>query len=732
MGEGPEQQRASEVLAAARALHRSASAVLADHRSAVDDVRAALAPLQDELVSAELRRIPLERLREVTEGRLRLNALRDAGHGTVDDVLTAGRHGVKQAPGVGAHTADQAVAAARRLAEAVRETVSVRFDVDRREERAGRLLAALHRLVDAGPEAREAVEGARRTAARLRPLLDEAAPAGRRVRRLLLGPRRRARVRAATAELTTALAEADRAALPAAFAQTSADLLRPTASPLAAWVDFEARSAEYHTLLDEIAGAAPEEAAAEGHLPQELVARVRAQPLHTTHLRLALRGYQEFGARFALVQRRVIIGDEMGLGKTVEAIAVLAHLAAQGRARFLVACPASVLVGWVREVRTRSTLRAVPLHGPGRHDAFAEWQESGGVAVTTFDGLRALDAGVADALVVDEAHYVKNPQAQRSQAVAEWASAAGWVLFLTGTPMENRVAEFRNLLAQLGSPRVPAPTAGDGLAGSRRFRRAVAGAYLRRNQEDVLGELPPLVHTDEWEEPAPDEYEVYRAAVEEGNFMAMRRAAYAAPDSAKLRRLVELVAEAEQNGRRAVVFSYFHEVLSRVREALEREGSEVFGPLTGAVPPAARQRLVDDFSATDGPAVLLAQIQAGGVGLNLQAASVVLLCEPQLKPTAEEQAVARARRMGQTRPVHVHRLLATSGVDLRIVELLRRKSRLFDAYARRSDLADAAPDAVDVSDAETARRIVEDEQTRLARESDGAAEADDAAVWRGE
>lgn len=123
---------------------------------------------------------------------------------------------------------------------------------------------------------------------------------------------------------------------------------------------------------------------------------------------------------------------------------------------------------------------------------------------------------------------------------------------------------------------------------------------------------------------------------------------------------------------------------------------------------------MDAFSAVEGHAVLLSQIQAGGTGLNMQAASVVILCEPQIKPTLEHQAVARAHRMGQVRTVQVHRLLATDSVDQRLVELLARKDRLFDAYARRSDLAETTPDAVDVSDAELARRIVEEEQQRLA------------------
>lgn len=98
----------------------------------------------------------------------------------------------------------------------------------------------------------------------------------------------------------------------------------------------------------------------------------------------------------------------------------------------------------------------------------------------------------------------------------------------------------------------------------------------------------------------------------------------------------------------------------------------------------------------------------------MQSASVVIICEPQIKPTMEHQAVARAHRMGQIRTVQVHRLLAADSVDERMLDILARKERLFDLYARRSDVAETTPDAVDVSDGALARRIVEEEQLRLA------------------
>ncbi|MDQ0792726.1 DEAD/DEAH box helicase [Streptomyces sp. B1I3] len=711
-----------ELLDDARRLADAAGAVLADHAHAVEAVHSTLAPLLDSLVGRELAGIPAGRLGDVTEGRLLLGALEQAGYTTVGRVHAAGRYELRQIPGVGARTADQALAAARQIAHAVRDTVAVRLDVheaDAAEGATTALVVALHRLAGAGDDARRAATAARRLAAELEPLLAAAVPAASRLRLLLAGRAARARAREAVASVRAVLDEAVACELPLLFGQVSVDLLRSPASPAEAWVDFELRSAEYYGLLAELSGTGPGRDAAEGFLPAGIADRVRGLRLDDTRLRVSLRGYQSFGARFALAQKRVILGDEMGLGKTVQAIAALAHLAAHGESHFLVVCPASVLINWRREIRARSTLRAVPVHGAERRDAFEEWRATGGVAVATFDALHGLPDGPGCGIrpgmvVVDEAHFVKNPATRRARAVAGWTGHTERVLFLTGTPMENRVEEFRSLVRQLRPELAPAVTATHGVAGSHAFRRAVAPAYLRRNQDDVLAELPALVPADEWQEFSAADLEAYREAVHSGHFMRMRRAAYARPaTSAKLHRLRELVAEAEAGGHKVVVFSYFRDVLQTVRDAL---GHQVFGPVSGSVPAPRRQKLVDAFGAADGHAVLLGQTQAGGVGLNIQAASVVILCEPQIKPTMERQAVARVHRMGQIRPVRVHRLLAADSVDQRMLDILARKDRLFDAYARRSDVAEATPDAVDVSDGALARRIVEEEQRRLAAE----------------
>ncbi|MGW5416462.1 DEAD/DEAH box helicase [Actinomadura geliboluensis] len=703
---------AKDVLRDGSALLGAARDLIADHRRAVADVHAALAPLRAEAAKGQLREIPLARLKDVTDGRLRLGPLEEAGFGSVADVLEATPYRLQLLPGIGPQTAQQLHAAAGSLAEAAERSVSVRIDVDRRDEAMAPVVVALHRLVGAGPELPRARAAADGLDERLGPLVHDARPAGSWWRRAFARPAKRERAREAVGELAAALREAQGARL--LISQASVDLLRPHVSPDEAWIDFELRASDYQTLLAELAAAGPEREAAEGFLPDDLAARVKAQPLDDAHRRVALRGYQAFGARFALAQRRVILGDEMGLGKTVQAIAAIAHLRAEGATHFLVASPASVLINWVREIERRSALAAHPLHGGGRAAALEAWVAGGGIAVTTLATLHGLDVpdGVRLGMfVVDEAHYAKNHETRRARAVAAWCARTERVLFLTGTPMENRVEEFRSLVAHLRPELAGEIRSSDAALGARAFRSAVAPVYLRRNQRDVLVELPEVVRVDEWEEFSAADEDAYRAAVLDGNFMAMRRAAYAVPDkSAKLDRLTELVREAAENELKVVVFSYFRDVLDAVRDAL---GAAARGPIRGDTPPARRQEIVDAFTAEPGHAVLLAQIEAGGVGLNLQAASVVIICEPQVKPTIETQAIARAHRMGQVRTVQVHRLLTPGGVDERMLQILAHKARLFDEYARRSDLAEQAPEAVDISQQDLARQIVAEERERL-------------------
>jgi SNF2 family DNA or RNA helicase len=666
--------------------------------------------------------MPIARLKETTEGRVRINIVEDAGFRTVEAVLRAEPYRLQQIRGVGPETATKIVAAARQLRHALTESVRLRFDVDRRPTSHAELLSALA----AWREIESRIEPVRDELAALAPqlekLIEAAAPTRSRMGLFFSGRDRRDVARVALNELDGLMGTESTSEL----AEISAAVLAVKPATLTGiWDEYANDAVAFNGLLIDIGGLGPDEEQVHGRLPQELIDQISQHPLDTSLLEVALRGYQAFGARFALTQRRAIVGDEMGLGKTIEALAAICHVASEGGTHFLVVCPASVLVNWDYEIRNRSKLGRFRVHGADRNRVAQLWKRRGGVAVTTYDSLKALpDLGIQiDMLVVDEAHYIKNPVAQRTAAVQTWVGRARRTLYLTGTPMENRVDEFRTLVSHLQPEVADCIRAVDGLAGADTFRRAVAPVYLRRNQADVLDELPPRIENEEWVDLETDDFRAYCDAVAAGSFMAMRRAAYmpgTVRGSAKVARLVDIVEEASANERKVVVFSFFKDVITTVEGIL---GERIAGTITGEVAPIERQRLVDRFSGSREPLVLVSQIEAGGVGLNIQAASVVILTEPQWKPTIEAQAIARCHRLGQVRPVDVYRLLAKDSVDERMLEVLAKKASLFDEYVRRSDLKEATPDAIDVSSivetreiagqAELERRIIEVERQRL-------------------
>ena len=691
-------QMATEVLGAEKALRALAHEQLIAVRAA--------------LVADELRGISIGRLKGTTQGRLRLGPIEQAGYRTIADLLAAPDLALQMIPGVGPQTVTQAKGAARQVARAAEEGIRVRLDPDRRDPTQTALLRTLRVLEDA-EQMTVALSG---PVAEFRtttgPLGAAASRARSKVTMLFSRARRKEESLAALAELDAWMASPTVQWLDDSLSSAHRTLNAPQRDESALWADYSRRSVEYNGLLGEIGDLDLDVDASQGFIPDEIAEQVNQQLLDDQFLTVGLRGYQAFGARFALVQRRTILGDEMGLGKTIEALAALAHLRSIGATHFLVVCPASVLVNWMQEIerRTHRELRCYRLHGRERFHNHKIWLDRGGIAVTTFTSLQSMPvpANAAEApamIVVDEAHYAKNPKTLRSKGVRAWTDLTERVLFMTGTPMENRVEEFQTLLGYLQPQVAKAVDGATGIAGPIAFRKAVAPAYLRRNQSDVLTELPERLDMEDWVEFGDLDTAAYIEAVKSRNFMAMRRAAYlpgSAKGSAKLARLVDIVEESEANGWKVVVFSYFRDVLRIVDETL---GNTVVGQLTGSVSPTERQALVDEFTRIDGHSVLVSQIEAGGVGLNIQAGSVVVLCEPQWKPSTEEQAIARCHRMGQVRRVRVHRLLAENSVDRRMLDIVRTKSMLFDEYARQSGVKDANPEAVDISDIETAQRL---------------------------
>jgi superfamily II DNA or RNA helicase len=716
-----------------RRLHRDARGPLARVRQAARRARAAVAPVLRKLHkaahayaagqrSARLHATPIEELRRHGAHNVRWSALEEAGIETVGDLAARSVTALDRLPGVGPVTAGGVSRAARGLRRSLR---------DEPAEVPG---------LEAWPAAnvRQLVSAAR-TVLDTRPHIDRAARLGvetATAARRFDGIRKRTRFRdwlrrrtdprkieQLRADVQEQIAHVDRL--------RSAGLLerqrrpRPPRPPRDQQLerDFRERYADYAAVLEDALSKEVPRRTSEGlslrgvhrGLPEEIARRVEAFPFNASGLDVTLRRYQQFGAKYMLAQRRTLLADEMGLGKTIQALATIMHLANDGQGRhFLVVCPASIIRNWAREVDDRTELPLRLLFGDDRDDDLDAWLTEGGVALTSYSTLRTLRLPAAlkgrsrriALLVVDEAHYVKNPAAGRTQALKAVNDHADRIALMTGTPLENNLEEFKRIVA-MASPDIAGQVT-ERSTGFRRLAATVAPVYLRRNQKDVLRELPDRIEKQEWLDLDRADAEAYRASVLERNYMAMRRSVTigdGSGHSAKIDHLAELLAEYRALERKVLVFSFFLDVLALVAKRFD-----AIGTVEGRLSPDRRMALIDDFRAEDGFALLASQIQAGGVGLNLQAASVVVLMEPQWKPTTEDQAIARAHRMGQTEHVIVHRMLARDTVDEHMVELLASKRDTFDRYVRDSALKQASREATEAGFAE---RVIEAELTRL-------------------
>lgn len=426
-------------------------------------------------------------------------------------------------------------------------------------------------------------------------------------------------------------------------------------------------------------------------LNKEIVKKINNLTLSLNGLKCELRKYQEYGVKYIITQKRVLLGDEMGLGKTIEAIASMEHLKNNGETHFLVIAPASVLINWMKEIEKHSDLKPIKIHGENKEKAVSTWIKKGGVGVTTYETSKVLklDNGeIFGMLIVDEAHYVKNPDALRTSRIKNLASSFEYILFMTGTALENKVEEMVNLISILNIDIANKIKPLSYFINATKFKEIVSPIYYRRKREQVLNELPLLIEKEEWCELNEIEERQYLSSLYSKNFMSIRRVSFDVPslkDSTKMKRLLEIVEDAKEENRKILIFSYFRDTLTKVHDYLKDRCVDI---INGSISPKRRDEIIEEFEKAESGTILCSQILAGGTGLNIQAASVVIILEPQLKPSTESQAISRSYRMGQVRNVEVFRLLTSDTIEEKINKLLKDKQNIFDKFADKSNSGD--------------------------------------------
>jgi SNF2 family DNA or RNA helicase len=423
----------------------------------------------------------------------------------------------------------------------------------------------------------------------------------------------------------------------------------------------------------------------------------------------------------------------MGLGKTVQALAHLAVEQAEGRLDrpALVICPTSLVANWRAEAsRFTPGLRTLILHGPDRAEQFDKI-ESHDLVITTYP-LLARDHGILVAqdwhiVMLDEAQTIKNPMATTSKLAR--TLRARQRLCLSGTPLENHLGELWSLFdflmpGFLGDRqnfgqrfRTPIERAGND---ERRLRLAqrIAPFLLRRTKQEVAADLPAKTAIAQTVEMGASQRAVYegirlamhtkvRAAIAERGLarsgivildalLKLRQACCdprllklqtvkaTKPGSAKLERLLEMLPALLEEGRRILLFSQFTSMLALIQQELERL-TIPYVLLTGDT--TDRATPIKQFQSGKVPLFLI-NLKAGGVGLNLTAADTVIHYDPWWNPAVEDQATDRAHRIGQDKPVFVHRLITAGSIEEKMQVLKERKqalaSGILDASAAKA------------------------------------------------
>lgn len=450
------------------------------------------------------------------------------------------------------------------------------------------------------------------------------------------------------------------------------------------------------------------------------------------NLEATLRPYQEEGVKWLLRLAHIHVGgvlaDDMGLGKTVQALAVLLARAASGPA--LVVAPTSVGFNWEREAeRFAPSLRVIRYRGKDR-EMKIDNLGPGDVVVTSY-GLLQRDANMLAGqrfatVVFDEAQALKNASTKVARAARDLDCE--WAFALSGTPVENHLGELWSIFrvvspGLLGSwarfrERYARPIEVEKSVGRQRtLARALSPFLLRRTKKEVAPELPertevllPVTLGEEHralyeqarlsairEFEGPKDERV--AAEGEGPFRMRLLAAItrlrlcachpqlldpsSQLSSSKIDELVALLRRAKESGQRALVFSQFVRLLDLAKGALENEGLQTL-TLQGSTPAPKRAALVDAFQAGEADAFLIS-LKAGGTGLNLTAADIVVHLDPWWNPATEAQATDRAHRIGRKKPLTIYRLVASETIEDEILSLHDQKRALAEGVWNDDD-----------------------------------------------
>lgn len=429
-------------------------------------------------------------------------------------------------------------------------------------------------------------------------------------------------------------------------------------------------------------------------------------------LKDVMRNYQKTGFRWLKMLSDNgfggILADDMGLGKSLQVIALLLS----SKSRAIVVCPTTLMLNWTSEIaKFAPSLKAVAVMG-GQEERKRLIASAGeyDVVITSYDLIRRdfdLYENEFDYAIADEAQFIKNPETRNAAAVKKIKARHRFAL--TGTPVENNLGELWSIFdfimpGYLGTypgfrDRYESGVVRGDDRATERLKRVVKPFILRRLKAEVLTELPPKT-----ESVIASPLEGEQRKLYESNLALIRSSLKASPDmsrvvvlgmltklrqiccdpslvypeytgnSAKAETAMQLIESAVESGHKILLFSQFTSMMEVIRHRLAEKGITYY-VLKGDTPKAERLKLVNKFNEND-VKVFLISLKAGGTGLNLTGADVVIHYDPWWNESVMNQATDRAYRIGQKRSVQVYKLVVKDSIEEQILKLQERKSAL--------------------------------------------------------
>ena len=415
-----------------------------------------------------------------------------------------------------------------------------------------------------------------------------------------------------------------------------------------------------------------------------------------------LRDYQKKGVDFFVNNNSCLMADEMGLGKTVQtAVALDVMFHDNNIEKVLIICPAALVFNWYKELdKWCPSVSKVLINGSQKtreslyHLPYNIW-------ISSYEQIRIdMEMFISndlefDVVILDEAQRIKNKDSKTSLACKLLNRDKSWAL--TGTPIENNITDIISIYSFVNEGVI------NEFHSNNEIKSLIEDSFLRRTKKEVLKDLPPILYNDLYLKMNGDQLDCYQDVLNEyissnanmtsifARISKLKSICNFSPTSntsIKYEALLNILENSRNENQKVLIFSQYVGSLKRIKDLLAIDLNQKYNIFHGGVNKEERDEMIDNFENNSEFDILLISLKAGGVGLNLNSATNVVLFDRWWNPALENQAIQRAHRFGKKVPLNVYRFIISDTIEEKIENILKKKELLFDEMINDSTITE--------------------------------------------